>query len=94
MTDAEFYGRCAAILGTTYGCEAFGHEYRSRWNNRKPGGGRFPDHGIIRLFGDHVQIALRSPAAIQTNIEGREAALAFLEQAVADAAAAAKETDR
>jgi len=92
MTDAEFYNRCAAILGTTYDCEAFSHCYRTRWNNRKPGSGRFPDHGIIRLFGDHVQIALRAPTVIQTNVEGRQAALDFLRQAVADATS--QETDR
>lgn len=85
MNDQQFYERCADILGTTYDCERFAHCYRTRWNNRKPGGGRFPDHGIIRLFGDHVQIALRHPVSLQRNVEGRQAALDLLQQIVTDA---------
>ena len=80
-----FYQRCAEILGTTYDCRSFEHAYRSRWNNRSPGGGRFPDHGIIRLFGDQVQIALRRPVVVQRNVEGRQAALDLLQQIVEDA---------
>lgn len=82
MTDEQFYQQCAAILGTTYDCQPFGSAYRTRWNNRKPGGGRFPDHGIIRLFGHHVQIALRAPIALHANIEGREKALEFLANSI------------
>lgn len=82
MTDEEFYGKCAEILGTAYECRPHPYGYRSRWNNRQPGSGRFPDHGIIRLFGDHVQIALRAPVTISRNIEGREAAIAFLSETI------------
>lgn len=92
MTDEEFYRRCAEILGTTYDCEPFAHDWRTRWNNRKAGSGRFPGHGIIRLFGDQVQIALRSPVPIQTSIEGREVALEYLQQAMANATS--KEDDQ
>lgn len=61
MKKEEFYERVAGLLGTTYDCEAFPHAYRTRWNNRKPGGGRFEGYGIIRAFGDTVQIALYNP---------------------------------
>ena len=87
MDDKEFYERCATILGTRYDCQPFTGHKRTRWNNRKPGGGRFPEHGIIRLFGEHVQIALRSPVSIQRNVEGRQAALDLLKTIVDEARA-------
>lgn len=83
MTNDEFYRTCAEILDTTYDCESFPHDYRTRWNNRRPGNGRFPDHGIIRIFGDMVQIALRAPVAIQCNVEGRQAAIELLRERIA-----------
>lgn len=85
MSDEQFYHRCAEILGTTYDCEGFQYAYRTRWNNRTAGNGRFPDHGLIRLFGDQVQIALRYPVHVQRNVEGRQAALDLLQQIIDDA---------
>ena len=77
-SDEGFYRRCAAILGTDYGCTPFTGHRRTRWNNRAPGSGRFPDHGLIRLFGNTVQIALRHPATLCCTIEGRDEALDVL----------------
>lgn len=82
MTDAEFYDACAAILGTTYDCEPFQHAYRTRWNNRRPGGGRFPGFGLVRLFGDDVQIALHHPVPLSATVHGRQAALDRIKDAV------------
>jgi hypothetical protein len=57
----NFYETCAEILGTSYNCEGFYFHYRTRWNNRSPGHGRFPGYGTIRKFGNVYQIALRHP---------------------------------
>ncbi len=58
-----FYQAVAKLLE----CEA--HRYtvplrkRTRWNNRHPGNGRFPGHGIVRYFGpSHVLIRLTNPS--------------------------------
>ncbi len=89
IEDIEFYRRCAEILGTTYDCQPFTGHVRNRWNNRRPGNGRFPDHGIVRLFGDHVQIALRRPCVVQRNVEGRQTALDLIAGIVAELSAPA-----
>lgn len=78
MEIEEFYAECSALLGTADAGEAFPYYRRTRWNNRKPGRGRFPGHGMIRAFGDVVHIHLHTPKPIQKVIEGRDAALEFL----------------
>lgn len=81
--DADFYRECAEILGTSYDCEGFPYRYRTRWNNRAPGNGRFPGYGLIRLFGDQVQIALHHPVKLQQNVSTRTEALRILKEALA-----------
>jgi len=61
LTNEDFYNKCAIILETTHEYTKFPDKYRTRWNNRKPGSGRFPDRGIIRCFGSQVHIALNNP---------------------------------
>jgi hypothetical protein len=78
MKIDEFYAECAALLGTTDECEAFTHYRRNRWNNRKPGRGRFPEHGIIRSFGEVVHIHLHSPKKIAGVFDSHDAALEHL----------------
>jgi hypothetical protein len=56
-----FYKNCADLLGTQYECRAFPYRRRTRWNNRIPGEGRFPGYGIIRKFGNDIQVALHHP---------------------------------
>jgi hypothetical protein len=51
----EFYARCGEILGIE-------HEWndpagwRTRWNNRAIGNGRFPGFGLIRCFGNDIMV--------------------------------------
>ena len=52
---------------------------RTRWNNRKPGSGRFPGCGIIRIFGDEVHIAIRAPIVMHERVRGRREAIRLLE---------------
>lgn len=83
IADAEFYRRCAELLGTVYACEPFTHDYRTRWNNRAPGGGRFPGHGLVRAFGGDVQIAIHTPVRVNLSVVGRRNALSELARALA-----------
>ena len=62
MTDNEtFYRHCAKLLETEYDCKPFPWHYRTRWNNRAAGSGRYPGFGIIRKFGDQIQVSLVHP---------------------------------
>ncbi len=51
----EFYERCGEILGIA-------HVYnkpvprRNRWNNRRPGNGRFPGFGLVQCYGSSVRV--------------------------------------
>jgi hypothetical protein len=81
MTDEKFYAECAALLGTTYDCKPFPYYRRTRWNNRAPGSGRFPGHGLIRAFGSTVQIATTKPA-ITAVCDSKEEALLVLAAAL------------
>lgn len=78
MTNEEFYAECAALLNTKYDCEPFPWYKRTRWNNRKPGSGRFPEFGLIRCFGDIVHMTLHSPENINKIFKSKEEALQFL----------------
>jgi len=86
MDNEEFYLRCAELLGTRYDCTGLTDSYRTRWNNRRPGNGRFPGFGIIRLHGDDVHVSLRHPVSVSRHFHGRTAALQWLAAAVAAAA--------
>lgn len=82
MDDREFYDRCAEVLGTDHEYLPFAHHARTRWNNRRPGSGRFPGFGIIRIFGDEIHIAINSPIPIHERVRGRRAALELLERRI------------
>lgn len=83
IDDQAFYEGCARLLGTRYDCKPFVGHKRTRWNNRAPGGGRFPGFGLIRLFGDHVHIALHAPFQLNLAVRGRRDALSALARAAA-----------
>ncbi len=77
--ETNFYTKCAELLGTEYQCEAFPYHKRTRWNNRTPGNGRYPGYGIIRKFGDKVQVSLRYPIVHSKVYDSEEEVLTFLE---------------
>jgi hypothetical protein len=82
MTDDDFYAAVADLLGATHEGSAFPHDYRTRWNDRGAGRGRYPGFGTVRLFGDTVHVSLRRPLAVCLVVEGREQALEALRAAV------------
>jgi hypothetical protein len=79
-TEQRFYRRCAEILGLPHDYAPFTHDVRTRWNNRRPGSGRFPGGGLVRLFGDRVHVALRQPVAVNRWFDDKDEALVFLER--------------
>ena len=79
MDNETFYSNAAVILNTTHEHLPFKYGKRTRWNNRSPGSGRFPDHGIIRVFGDKVHIALYDPM-ISKVCDSKEEALETLRE--------------
>ena len=78
--DKAFYDACAEILGVEHDFMPFRYPKRTRWNNRKPGSGRFPGRGLVRAFGEHVHLALYRPKPINRLFDSREAALRCLEE--------------
>jgi hypothetical protein len=62
MNDNEFYDRVSLLLNVEHDNSAFPYYRRTRWNNRTPGRGRFPGHGIVRCFGSEVHVSLHTPS--------------------------------
>lgn len=80
----EFYQRCSDMLGTenTY-VERHQYWYRSRWNNRAPGSGRFPGYGTIRMFSPNcIHVSLLKPVECNRTFESAEEVYAFLQNAL------------
>lgn len=74
MTKENFYQRCAGLFGIEYDYRpeptirnrlrydgTIRNSYKTRWNGREPGNGRFPGHGLIRHFGSTIQVNLHTP---------------------------------
>nr|CAD6437860.1 hypothetical protein REQ54_04307 [Rhizobium sp. Q54] len=85
LEDAErFYADCAQLLGTQIEYSRWPYGTPDRWNNRRPGNGRFPGFGIIRMFGPNlVQVSLRHPVKLHGTYRSREAALSAVRAAAA-----------
>ncbi len=61
--EEGFYLECAKLLNCaehTY--RKYPYSKRTRWNNRMAGNGRYPGHGLIRMFGVNlIHVALFEP---------------------------------
>lgn len=94
MTEVEsFYQDVSDLLGIEntyeYNRHTVGGTYRTRWNNRKPGNGRFEGYGLIRFFGPScIHVAINNPVHISGTFESKEAVLAALKKALDEANAA------
>jgi len=77
MEVKEFYEEVANLLGTEHEGKPFPWYYRTRWNNRTAGQGRFPGRGIVRVFGSQVHVALTNPP-IHKIFQSRSECLEFL----------------
>jgi hypothetical protein len=74
MNEEEFYGRCARLLNTEHDFHPIPvaskiprHDgtvrnvAKGRYNQREPGNGRFPGHGLVRHFGLAIHVNLHTP---------------------------------
>lgn len=74
MIEKEFYELCSYLLGveaeyhdrtrmftTPRHDGTIRNTYKTRWNGRDPGNGRFPNCGLIRNFGNIITVNLRNP---------------------------------
>jgi hypothetical protein len=82
-----FYQDVSDLLGikSNYEYDAITHggQYRTRWNNRKPGNGRFEGFGIIRYFSEScIHVALNQPIAVHGIFESKQDVLDFLKKNV------------
>ena len=77
MTNEEFYQECAELLNTTYDCQPFPWTSSgvTRWNNRAPGSGRYPGHGLIRCYGSVIHVNLHTPVTFNKVFSSKEEAL-------------------
>lgn len=78
MTNEEFYNEVGILLGCEHHYKEPVGKYKSRWNNRKPGNGRFPGLGLVQSFGDIVIIRLYHPERISESFFTKEEALTYL----------------
>lgn len=61
--EQGFYEECAKLLNCAeHIYRKFPYSKRTRWNNRGAGNGRYPGHGLIRMFGPNaIHVALFEP---------------------------------
>lgn len=79
MDNETFYNKCAELLGVDHDYLPFQYRYRTRWNNRTPGSGRYPGFGIIRKFGSQIHVALNHPIRHHGIYNSEEEVLTFLQ---------------
>lgn len=91
ITEVEsFYQDVSDLLGIEnnyeYNRYTVGGTYLTRWNNRKPGNGRFEGYGIIRFFGPTViHVAINHPVPMSGIYSSKEEVLAVLKKALDEA---------
>jgi hypothetical protein len=82
--EQGFYEECAKLLDCaehTY--RVFPYRKRTRWNNRTAGNGRFPGHGLIRMFGPtSIHVALYEPK-LSGQFKSMDAVYAAIKEALA-----------
>lgn len=80
----EFYHQVANLLHTIHVFKE-PRRYLRRWGDRTPGNGRFPGHGIVRVFAPQdIHVALYEPVLTGT-FKSFASALEAIGQAVATA---------
>lgn len=92
MTEVErFYQDVSDLLGIQsnyeYNPHTVGGTYRTRWNNRAAGNGRFEGYGLIRFFGPNViHVSISKPVSINKTFDSKADVLAALKKAIDEAA--------
>jgi len=75
--EQEFYTKCAELLSCDHAYHE-PYEYKTRWNVRTLGNGRYEGHGVIRMYSQTcIRVMLSNPKLIRTydNVQDVYAAL-------------------
>jgi hypothetical protein len=85
-----FYQEVSDLLGLPnnyyFDPNTVGGKYRTRWNNRKPGNGRFAGYGLIRYFSATcIHVVLTNPVNMNRTYDSRQAALESLKKILDEA---------
>jgi hypothetical protein len=61
--EQGFYQAVAELLDCSrHIYNEFPYRYKTRWNNRLPGNGRYPDHGLVRRYSSTcIHVHLNNP---------------------------------
>jgi hypothetical protein len=64
--EEGFYREIAIILGCdAHNYRPYPYSKRTRWNNREPGNGRYPGHGLIRRYSStNISVSLHTPYVV------------------------------
>jgi hypothetical protein len=85
MVEERFYQEVAELLcvPNTYRPQPFA--YKTRWNNRGAGNGRFPGFGLIRMFSENcIHVSLSRPMAVNRFFKSTDEVTGFLRQHIED----------
>lgn len=82
--ETAFYARCAEILDVEHDYRPWTGRGPNRWNNRRPGNGRFPGYGTVRYFGPNaIHVCLHTPRPVNRYARSAAEAHALLVAALA-----------
>lgn len=83
--EERFYQECAELLCVPNTYRPNPYAYKTRWNNREAGNGRFPGFGLIRMFGENcIHVSLKAPFNINKVFNSPEAVTSLLRSYVED----------
>jgi hypothetical protein len=82
--EEKFYQDVADLLGVESNYEHnVNKAWRTRWNNRKPGNGRFEGFGLIRFFGENmIHVMISKPVHMNKTFSSPEETLSALKKAL------------
>ncbi len=82
--EAKFYQDVADLLNVDNHYEVnINKGWRTRWNNRKPGNGRFEGYGLVRFYGPGmIHVILHCPVSINKVFNSPEEVLVAIKTAI------------
>lgn len=81
--EERFYQKCAELLGVEH-TYTVPFSYKTRWNQRQAGNGRFPGRGLIRMYQtDLIHVVLNNPVVVSRRFTSEQDVLDFLKKAMA-----------
>lgn len=83
--EQGFYQEVSELLCVPNTYKPNPYAYKTRWNNREAGNGRFPGMGLIRMFSENcIHVCLQKPMKVNRMFNSPEAVLDFLRAHIED----------